>query len=85
VADGGFQQLLFKSAPIFPDPQCPSGTLYMINFAELKWNVMAGGDFAARPFIEDSESNAMVSKIYVCSQLCIENRFLNNKVTGITA
>lgn len=85
VADGGFQQLLFKTAPIFPDPQCSSGVVYLLNFDHLGLKVMAGGDFAASSFIEDISSNALTSKLYVCAQLVVENRFLQNKITGITA
>lgn len=85
VADGGFQQLLYKTAPIFPDPQCTSGTMWFLNFDHLGLKVMAGGDFAADEFVKDPDSNAYISTIYVCAQLAVSNRFLQNKLTGITA
>lgn len=85
VADGGFQSLLYKTAPIFPDPQCTSGSLYMLNFEHLHFDVMAGADFDAGPFIEDTDSMALVSKVYLVCQLVVENRFVQNKLTGITA
>ena len=86
VADGGFQQLKFKAAPIFADPLCNSGELYWLNFDSIKFVVMSGGDFNRMEFVRDTESMVEVSVVYLVCQLITENRFAGvNKLTGITA
>lgn len=85
MADGGFEQLAFKSAPVFPDSKCPSGELYMINFDHAKVVVLDGADFTAGPFERAEQQEARVSKIMWKGNLMTDDRRFVNKLTGITA
>jgi hypothetical protein len=85
VADGGFEVLKFKSAPVFPDPQCPSGNMYDVNFGHLYLAVDDEANFAASGFIEMPQQDVRVAKIIVDVQLCCDSRKLQNKTTSITA
>lgn len=85
VADAGFQQLLFKSAPIFPDAKATSGAMYAVNFDRFGMRVLAGADLSAGPFERAEVQEARVSKVMLkCNQIAKDRRFIN-KMTGITA
>jgi hypothetical protein len=85
IANAGFQQLAFKSAPVFADSKCASGEMYFINFDALYLKVLAGADFTMSDFIEAQDQEAYTSKLMFKAQLCCSNRYLLNKLTGITA
>lgn len=85
MADGGFQFLQFKSAPMFPDPDCQSGAMYFLNFNHLYLQVQAGADFSSGEFIEPVNQRVLVSKLFATCELVCDSRLLQNKLTGITA
>ena len=85
MADGGFQFLQFKSAPVIPDPDCQSGASYFLNFDHLWLCVQNGADFTSGPFVEPVNQNVLVAKLFSTLELGCDNRFLQNKVTGQTA
>ena len=85
VADGGFMNLQFKSAPIFPDPQCTSGAMFALNFDHLYLAVLEGADITTGEFVNDRTSDAVSAPVLLDAQLVCDNRFLQNKMTGITA
>lgn len=85
IADAGFQQLAFKTAPVFADSKCTSGEMHFINFDALYLMVLNGADFTASEFIETTDQEAFTSKVMFKAQLVCENRYLVNKLTAITA
>jgi len=85
AADGGFTQLTFKSAPVFPDAKVGSGEMFFLNPEYLKVRVLAGADFTAKPFIEAEQQEAQISKIMLkCNTIVLDRRF-QNKIDTITA
>jgi hypothetical protein len=85
LADGGFQMLQFKTAPVIPAPRCISGSTFFLNFDTLYFSVLDGADFESNPFIEPETQNVRVSKVFSTLQLCCSGRKFNNKVISITA
>jgi hypothetical protein len=85
LADGGFQTLQFKSAPILPDPKCSSGFTYFLNFNHLFLAVLAGTDFNSGPFQEPDAQRVRISKVWATVELITTARKLQNKVISQTA
>ena len=85
MADGGFQQLQFKGAPVFPDAKVPSGEMYFLNPEYLKVRVLAGADFTPKPFIEAEQQEATLSKIMLKCNTIVLDRRLQNKLDTISA
>lgn len=85
VANSGFQSLMFKSAPIVPDPQVPSGTMWFLNLDHLYLAVLEGADFSVGEFVPDKNSDSVVSPILLDCEMVCDNRFLLNKMESITA
>jgi len=52
IADGGFQNILFKAVPIVWDPFCTSGKMYFLNTKYLNWNVHRDADFNTTDFVK---------------------------------
>jgi hypothetical protein len=85
MADGGFQVLQFKAAPIFPDPNATSGVTYFLNLDHLFMNVLAGADFTVGQFIEPEKQDVLVAKVVFEGNLDTDMRKAQNKVTTQTA
>ena len=85
TGDAGVLRLAFRRAPVIADPHIVAGDWYMINTDYLKYIPLRGADFQAKPWKQATEQEAMVSEVQVKGQLCIKDRRLNNKITGITA
>lgn len=85
MADGGFQQLAFKSAPVFPDSKCPSGETYFLNFDHYKIKVLEGMDFDIGEWHEAETQNAFASKVNFVAQTVVYDRRFLNKVVSQTA
>jgi len=89
IADAGFMQLAFKSAPVFPDSYIPDGAttglMYFINFDCLEFVVLSGADFAMGEFVRVENQSARVAQVEVTSQLCVKARKFLNKLTTISA
>lgn len=84
IADGGFQQLAFKSAPVMPDAKCPSGEMYFLHPDYFKVVVLSGADFRGTEFQMAEQQEAMVSKFLLKTQTIVKDRRFLNKLTGIT-
>jgi hypothetical protein len=86
MADAGFQNLLYKNAPIFWDPQIGhTDEIYYINTKYFKVTLMAGADFVTTDFIEPDNQAAKVAKILAMLQLEASNRRRLGTLHGITA
>jgi hypothetical protein len=77
--------LNFGTAPVIPDPKCPSGHTYFVNTETLYAVFLAGADFNSTPFQQPDRQRVRVSKIFATCELVIRDRKSNNKVIGQTA
>lgn len=85
MADGGFETLQFKTAPILPDPHCNAGFTYFINFDFLKLEFLAGADFSVGRFVEPEAQDVIIAKVVATAELLCNGRKFQNKVTSQTA
>ena len=85
TADAGFQNLLFKAAPVAYDVDCPAGNMYFLNS---KYITLVGHSdkwFEVTPFIRPENLDARYSLIMCYGNLTIRNRKKQGKLTGATA
>lgn len=85
VANGGFEQLVFKRAPIFPDAKALAQTLFWINWDYVFLKVLEGADMSQGPFERISNQEARTSEIQLKAQLCAADRRFLNKMNTISA
>lgn len=85
LADAGFQNIAYKTAPMFKDAKCPSGEMYFINFDYFKAVVLGGADFTVGPWERSETQEARTTKIMLKLNTVVTDRRFINKLTGITA
>ena len=86
TANAGFQNLMYKSAPIIWDPQIGlTDDIYFINTKYLQLCVKTGADFVTTDFIEPDNQAAKVAKILWMGQLMSTNRRRLGVLHTITA
>ena len=83
VADAGFQNLLFKGAPVTFDGSCTANTMYMLNTKYLR--LVAHNDvwFKPTPFVRPTNQDARFAQILCYGNLTVSNRARQGKLTGI--
>jgi hypothetical protein len=83
TADGGFQNLLFKTAPMMYDNYQTAGRVDMLNSKYLKLVGHQDKWFTTSPFVTPEDQDARYAKIICYGQLTLSNRsrhgFLTNK------
>lgn len=88
VGDAAFQVLQFHGMPVLADPNCASGTLYMVSVGGMDGIdlvVLEGADFEFGDWKPSSNQNVMVRPLELTCQLRIKNRrFGSNKMSSIT-
>lgn len=85
TADAGFQNLLFKAAPVAYDVDTPSGNMYFLNS---KYITLVGHSdkwFEVTPFIKPENLDARYSLILCYGNLTVRNRKKQGKLTAKTA
>jgi hypothetical protein len=85
TADAGFQNLLFKSAPIVYDVHAPAGTMYFINSKYVSLVGHSEKWFANTPFVRPENMDARYALIMCYGNLTIRNRKKQGKLTNKTA
>lgn len=85
TADGGFQNLLFKTAPIMFDTYNQSGVMYFLNSKYLKLVGHRDVWFKATPFVRPNNQDARYSQILSYGNLTVSNRARLGKLTARTA
>jgi hypothetical protein len=85
TADAGFQNLLFKSAPVTYDVHAPSGTMFFINSKYLTLVGHSEKWFANTPFVRPENMDARYALIMCYGNLTIRNRAKQGKLTAKTA
>jgi len=85
TADAGFQNLLFKSAPVVYDVHAPAGTMFFINSKYLTLVGHSGKWFSQTEFVRPENLDAQYALIMCYGNLTVRNRAKQGKLTGRTA
>ena len=73
MADGGFQNLLFKAVPIVWDANATSGKIYFLNTKYINWVVHKDADFTTTDFVRPENQDARVAQILIMGELVASN------------
>lgn len=85
TADAGFQNLLFKAAPVTYDVHAPVGTMYFINSKYISLVGHSDKWFANTSFVRPENMDARYALIMCYGNLTIRNREKQGKLTAKTA
>jgi hypothetical protein len=85
TADAGFQNLLFKAAPIVYDVHCPSGVMFVLNSKYLTLVGHSGKWFAQTSFVQPEDVDARYALIMCYGNLTCRNAAKQGKLTAKTA
>ena len=85
TADAGFQNLLFKSAPVTYDVHCQAGVMYFLNSKYLTLVGHSGKWFEQTDFVRPENLDARYALIMCYGNLTCRNRANQGKLTGRTA
>ena len=85
TADGGFQNLLFKGAPIVYDNYVATGDMFFLNTKYLRLVGHSDNWFKPTPFVRPNNQDARYAQILCYGELTISNRARQGVLTGKTA
>lgn len=85
TADGGFQNLLFKGAPIVYDNYVTAGDMFFLNTKYLRLVGHADNWFKPTPFVRPNNMDARYAQILCYGELTISNRKRQGVLTAKTA
>lgn len=85
TADAGFQNLLFKGAPVMYDEYVPDGYMYFLNTKYLRLVGHADNWFRPTPFVRPNDRDARYAQILLYGNLTISNRKRQAVLTDKTA
>ena len=85
TADAGFQNLLFKSAPVMYDTGCTAGTFFFLNSKYLTLVGHTSKWFDQTAFIRPEDLDARYALIMCYGNLTVRNRAKQGKLTAKTA
>ena len=85
TADAGFQNLLFKAAPVVYDVHCTAGIVYFLNSKYLTLVGHSGKWFAQTEFVKPEDVDARYALIMCYGNLTCRNAAKQGKLTAKTA
>ena len=85
TADAGFQNLLFKAAPVMYDTGCTAGTFYFLNSKYLTLVGHTSKWFDQTAFVRPEDLDARYALIMCYGNLTVRNRAKQGKLTAKTA
>ena len=85
TADAGFQNLLFKAAPVMYDVHCTAGVVYFLNSKYLTLVGHSGKWFQQTEFVRPENLDARYALIMCYGNLTCRNRAKQGKLTAKTA
>ena len=85
TADAGFQNLLFKAAPVMYDVHCTAGTFFFLNSKYITLVGHSGKWFQQTEFIRPEDLDARYALIMCYGNLTLRNRAKQGKLTAKTA
>jgi hypothetical protein len=83
--NAGFDTLRFKGANIMYDPNCNTGTMYMLRSDNLQLVTHKDAMFNVTDFVKPANQDARTAQIIFMTELVTNNRRKLGKLTGITA
>lgn len=85
TADAGFQNLLFKGAPVTYDVNTGSGLMYFLNSKYLRIHGHKDVWFKPTPFVRPENQDARYAQILLYGEFCVSNRKRQGVLTAKTA
>ena len=85
TADAGFQNLLFKAAPVVFDAACPSGVMFFMNSKYITLVGHSGKWFQQTNFVRPEDLDARYALIMCYGNLTCRNAKKQGKLTAKTA
>jgi hypothetical protein len=85
TADAGFQNLLFKAAPVVYDEHCTAGVVYFLNSKYLTLVGHSSKWFAQTQFVQPEDLDARYALIMCYGNLTCRNAAKQGKLTAKTA
>ena len=85
TADAGFQNLLFKAAPVVYDTAAPAGTMFFLNSKYISLVGHSGKWFQQTDFVRPEDLDARYALIMCYGNLTCRNRKKQGKLTAKTA
>jgi hypothetical protein len=85
TADGGFQNLLFKGAPIVYDNYVTAGDMFFLNTKYIRLVGHSDTWFKPTPFVRPNNKDARYAQILCYGELTISNRARQGVLTAKTA
>ena len=85
TADAGFQNLLFKAAPVVYDTGCTAGVMYFLNSKYLTLVGHSGKWFSQTEFVRPENLDARYALIMCYGNLTVRNAKKQGKLTAKTA
>jgi hypothetical protein len=85
TADAGFQNLLFKAAPVTYDAHCTAGVMYFLNSKYITLVGHSGKWFQQTEFVRPENLDARYALIMCYGNLTVRNRAKQGKLTAKTA
>ena len=85
TADAGFQNLLFKAAPVTYDVHCTAGVVYFLNSKYITLVGHSGKWFQQTEFVRPENLDARYALIMCYGNLTVRNRAKQGKLTAKTA
>jgi hypothetical protein len=85
MADGGFQNLKFKGAPVTFDSYCTAGYMYFLNSDYLQLAVHRDANMTTTDFVKPDNQDAKVAQILFMGELTVSNRSRQGLISGFTA
>jgi hypothetical protein len=85
TADAGFQNLLFKAAPVVYDEHCTNGVVYFLNSKYLTLVGHSGKWFSQTEFVRPEDLDARYALIMCYGNLTCRNAAKQGKLTAKTA
>ena len=85
TADAGFQNLLFKAAPVVYDVHCDTGVMYVLNSKYLTLVGHSQKWFAQTEFVKPEDVDARYALIMCYGNLTVRNAAKQGKLTAQTA
>lgn len=84
TADAGFQNLLFKGAPVLYDQYVQSGYMYFLNTKYIRLVGHKDNWFRPTPFVRPNNQDARYAQILCYGNLTVSNRARQGVMTGVT-
>lgn len=84
LADGGFQNLMFKGAPITFDSNCEANAMYFLNTKYIQLVAHSDVWFKPTPFVRPTDQDSVFSQILCYGNMTISNRARQGRLHGIT-